>query len=290
MIKYFSLVIIFIGTLCFSQESYNLIKNGEKYGLELNGKKILAPIYDTVINHNFITATKDKHKFLFDKNGTILLNDIIAENYKNGVSQKINQSGKMLLIKGTKIISPNTIPKDKNETSEEMHGHLRETKIEKYFIKKNRVFYYSMQEPKPATISNGFDKDLLENTKEQIFLNNSKKLVIESYYNSGDIDFSEDSYYEPLKVSYIILKKSKKYGVWDFKEEKIILPFEYNKIISYQTYLLLEKNGLVTFYPNIGTEPKYKKLEPYIEYFARFETPDGKKGWVDRKGKEYFDQ
>lgn len=88
----------------------------------------------------------------------------------------------------------------------------------------------------------------------------------------------------------MILKEDKKYGVWSLLEEKYILSLEFDKIQNFTSYLSLEKNGLSTFYPNIGTEPKYQKLEPYIEYFARFETPNGKKGWVDRKGKEYFDQ
>ncbi|AZA47630.1 hypothetical protein EG346_05255 [Chryseobacterium carnipullorum] len=103
-------------------------------------------------------------------------------------------------------------------------------------------------------------------------------------------DYSDDELYAPLKYSYVIAEVENKYGVWDFKDKKAILPFEYDKIISYQKYLLLEKNGLVTFYPNVGTEPKYKNLESYIGAFTRFETPDGRKGWIDRKGKEYFDQ
>lgn len=290
MTKFFSLVATLIYLICYSQDNYKLFKNGEKYGLELNGKQILSPIYDSIINKDFIIAIKDKQKFMFDKDGKILLNIIVAENYENGISQKIDHSGKMIITKGIRIITPNEFPVDKNEKSEVLARKNTDYKIDKYQIKKSKVFYHSMEEPKPIIKTFGFKVDFPKNTKEQKFINNEKELEIESYYNSGDIEFSEEIYYEPLKISYIILKKNQKHGVWDFKEEKIILPFDYKKIVSHQNYLQLEKNGLSTFYPNIGTEPKYKKLEPYIGYFARFETVDGRKGWVDRKGKEYFDE
>ncbi|WP_163411524.1 hypothetical protein [Flavobacterium ajazii] len=57
--------------------------------------------------------------------------------------------------------------------------------------------------------------------------------------------------------------------------------------IDEQTYLI-EKAGLFTFYP-ITKEIKYKKLENFNENFARFELPNGQKGWLDLKGNEYLD-
>lgn len=51
---------------------------------------------------------------------------------------------------------------------------------------------------------------------------------------------------------------------------------------------LIEKGGLFTYYPIMKTI-KYKKLEPFQENFARFELPNGQKGWLDLKGNEYPD-
>jgi hypothetical protein len=51
---------------------------------------------------------------------------------------------------------------------------------------------------------------------------------------------------------------------------------------------LIEKEGLFTYYP-IMKEIKYKKLEDFKGNYARFELPNGQKGWLDFQGKEYLD-
>ena len=50
----------------------------------------------------------------------------------------------------------------------------------------------------------------------------------------------------------------------------------------------IEKNGLSAYYP-IVKEIKYKTLEEFQGNFARFELPNGQKGWLDLQGNEYFD-
>ena len=79
-------------------------------------------------------------------------------------------------------------------------------------------------------------------------------------------------------------------NVWDIEEKKTVIRFHYEKILSKGTYFLLEKKGLFTHYPNIGLIPKYKYLDDYVQHYGRFEYPDGRKGWVDRMGIEYFDE
>jgi len=125
---------------------------------------------------------------------------------------------------------------------------------------------------------------LPDGMKKVVFVNNSPlEMSAEDYwYYNG--------FYKPLKPSYVIAKKRRAFGVWDIEEKKQIIPFEYNKILPKRgTHLLLERGNLKTYYPFIGITPKYKYLGDYIEYYARFEYPDGKKGWVDRTGVEYFD-
>lgn len=67
------------------------------------------------------------------------------------------------------------------------------------------------------------------------------------------------------------------------------LPKNLNSIskISQDIYLI-EKNNLFTFYPLIK-EIKYKSLGKFQGNFARFELPNGKKGWLSSDGKEYLD-
>ncbi|WP_108869773.1 hypothetical protein [Aquimarina aquimarini] len=150
--------------------------------------------------------------------------------------------------------------KNKKEFNSEIFGYFLDDKIDSYdseYIKLPKKF------------------------KKVRFTNNSTKRM----------QFNDDLDWYPyaLKPSYIIAKKSTKYGVWDIEENKNILPFDYKKItVIDRSYFLLEKNGLYTF-SNLGLTPKYKVLDNYIVQFAYFEYPDGKTGWVDKYGQEYFD-
>ncbi|MEM6686847.1 MAG: hypothetical protein AAF617_13770 [Bacteroidota bacterium] len=40
-------------------------------------------------------------------------------------------------------------------------------------------------------------------------------------------------------------------------------------------------------YYGIHLKGRYKKLDQFHRFFAAFELPDGRKGWLDRNGKEY---
>ncbi|MBE8724517.1 hypothetical protein [Flavobacterium hungaricum] len=59
-------------------------------------------------------------------------------------------------------------------------------------------------------------------------------------------------------------------------------------VLDQQNYRI-EKNGLFTYYPMMK-EIKYKKLDNFKGNYARFELPNGQKGWLSLDGKEYLDQ
>lgn len=68
------------------------------------------------------------------------------------------------------------------------------------------------------------------------------------------------------------------------------LPKDLDKIIAVtQGVYKIQKDELTTYYP-ITKEIKYKKIEDFQENFARFELPNGKKGWLSKDGKEYLDE
>jgi hypothetical protein len=68
------------------------------------------------------------------------------------------------------------------------------------------------------------------------------------------------------------------------------LPKDLDKIIAVtQGVYKIQKDELITYYP-IQKEIKYKKIEDFQENFARFELPNGKKGWLSKDGKEYLDE
>lgn len=55
-----------------------------------------------------------------------------------------------------------------------------------------------------------------------------------------------------------------------------------------QDIYLIEKNGYYTYFP-IVREIKYNYLSKFEENFARFELPNGQKGWLDLDGNEFLD-
>lgn len=67
------------------------------------------------------------------------------------------------------------------------------------------------------------------------------------------------------------------------------LPKNLDSIVSLNQGLYkISKHNLFTYYPLVK-EIKYKKLEYFQGNFARFELPNGQKGWLSKEGKEYLD-
>jgi len=128
-----------------------------------------------------------------------------------------------------------------------------------------------------------FDKVyFLTETKELAFDGNSNHLAV--YELPGKF------YY------YLIVKKDNKYGLLEVEKNEnglnfiTHLPIKFDNIkpLGYYLPIMYEQNGLYGYYP-MNQEVRYKKLEPFDGFFAPFTLPNGKKGWIDLKGKEYLD-
>ncbi|UWX59664.1 hypothetical protein N0B40_14735 [Chryseobacterium oranimense] len=273
-------------------------EENSKYGLRINGKNVVPAIYDDV-STDFLVIAKKGNGFDLYNNKLILLDQNIKA-YEYFIPMDIFQ----IITKKNEIKTFNNkgqqIDTSKLKIESQKDLFIKNDRaLENYTITNNGVKYERKEYFGKENYPREFNYKIIKNGKDARFVNNKKSLEISSFYNpnitdyfekTSSPDYTEETLYTPLKHTYIILKINEKYGVWDFKEQKEIITFQYKRIIPYQNYLSLEKDELSTFYPNIGIEPKYKKLEPYTGAFARFETPDGKKGWVDRRGKEYFDQ
>jgi hypothetical protein len=123
-----------------------------------------------------------------------------------------------------------------------------------------------------------------------------------------DVSHIDTVLFPNLKSSYIVnsdsdmnslswllfFKKGEKTGILGvinvhekkFKFEKLSKLITYDKI-SITNGILLEKGSLMGYF-NI-TEVKYSSLEPFIYNLAHFTLPNGKVGYIDRKGNEYYD-
>jgi len=152
------------------------------------------------------------------------------------------------------------------------HYELRVKETTQNFeIMEDETFYdYDNQEP--AKVTTSIPKKIADSV---FFINGTSSYNFTSNYNYFGV-ISTD----PRRVMFI---KDGKYGIWGVNETAI-----YDKITVEAGLLKLELNGLVGFY-TIHKEPKYKTLGSFDNYLARFELPNGKKGYIDTKGNEYFD-
>lgn len=116
--------------------------------------------------------------------------------------------------------------------------------------------------------------------------------------------------YDDIKDNRMGLLYAKKGGKWGIINEKneVVLPFEYDNIISSTTFYadqggILVQNGLQGFVDVKGTiiiSPKYAEFnfwENAMEntFFPRYKlakvkTKEGKYGYVDLKGQEYWEE
>lgn len=267
--------------------SQTIINKDNKYGVSLDNKQIIPIDYDSIrIVNEFILSFKQNKTNVYNLKGEKLRDNIKSYNYfSKEIMQIVESSSKMVFIKPKNENISSTIIEgiNKNPLLSTPNDELGNNRITKYkIVSKKKVLKESIH----------YLKDSVRNSIKNI-LAPSNSTYVHLINNKDMIEFERGWYnlrYGAVNPDYIIVKSNDKFGIWDLEEEKYILPVEFDRIKSYESYIYIQQNGLVTFYPNIGKKPKYKKIEPYNGNFARFETSDGKKGWVDRKGKEYFDK
>jgi hypothetical protein len=151
------------------------------------------------------------------------------------------------------------------------------------------------------------------NISEQVFFENSSSPNYKLYHTQEveDIEYMSDDFIKIVMPSmgyfsnppFIVYTKLKsgKYNLtaldYILSEKPSAKMDSINKNLPknldtikkiYPDMYRIEKNGLSAYYP-IVKEIKYKTLEEFQGNFARFELPNGQKGWLDLQGNEYFD-
>ena len=288
MSEIFSIILIGFCSFITAQKFPEKFEQNGKFGIKYQGKIVLSAIYDEIYTSPVMVAKKGNERTIFDDKMRILFNnsEIKLLRYLDDFTkmQIITDKNELFSFDEDGIIT-NQLRINPNETIQEKQSECCYIYSHEYSISKNKILQEQRWSP--------FTFDYAKYGKKIRFLNNKKKLEIEylvSKRDSIDIVFDENIYFKPLDEYYIVSKVNGKYGVYDFRNEQIIIPYEYEKIIPYRNHLIIKQNDLFTFYPNKNLKPKYKKLKSFVGNFARFKLQDGKKGWVDRKGNEYFDE
>lgn len=85
---------------------------------------------------------------------------------------------------------------------------------------------------------------------------------------------------------YLIFEKNNKFGVID-KDNTFHYDAVHVSQTMFRTVLKVEKSGFFNYY-HLSPNVKYKRLDDFEFYLAYFELENGKKGYVDLNGNEYY--
>lgn len=106
------------------------------------------------------------------------------------------------------------------------------------------------------------------------------------------------SIYDEIQENYnglLFVRQGAKWGVLNNKG-KVTLPLEYDAIKATEAndfaYPVVEQQGKLGYLATDGSllvAPKYQAAEPFVADVARVTTPDGRSGYIDTRGREYFD-
>lgn len=91
------------------------------------------------------------------------------------------------------------------------------------------------------------------------------------------------------QAPYIITKHTNnQYSMFDVYNpaKKLLEAVEIIEVL--ETGIRFKENNLYGYY-RIHNKGRYQKLDEFQGFFAKFELPNGQKGWLDRNGKEYLD-
>lgn len=178
---------------------------------------------------------------------------------------------------------------------------------EKFILKTRNMDVFGLE-------TNETESDTLSLTnaigiKNFYFQNNNSKDTISSNREFYHFDNYKTRITEMVDFSYTVVYFQRENGTFgmsylgnffvnneDFKNN--IESTKFKNFEEYQNLQLIEfkypffkmkKNNLFKLFP-LHDDFRYKKLEDFQGNFARFELPNGQKGWLSKDGKEYLDE
>lgn len=177
------------------------------------------------------------------------------------------------------------------------------------FVFKARNFSWFDQEH-DRTVTDTVNLINTKRIKQFYFENNTSKDTVSNYKQFYSYDDFKPRITEVINFDYEIVHFLKEDGTYGmnylgkflknphFKEYIEYVDFEkFDKFqnlqfIEYKRFISLykmKKNNLYMLYP-LQKDFRYKKLADFQGNFARFELPNGQKGWLDINGNEYLDE
>lgn len=258
----------------------DFFNENSKYGLKSkSGNQILIPpVYDSIYYYE---------QFVAGKKGNLL-----QVHYKNGEPLNIPNIRAIILDKGNYgvLVNNKTYWLDNGaivdvlpiKPIEPICGSVPDVVHSIVKEKDNFKYYYVRNDGEG--VNDGGEVILCPSNalKEVAFLNQKTE------NKNGNYHYFSNS---PLSNCYIVetLKNNKSIAQITYgKIEYLLKPDKYTFTFIDKEHMQFEVRGMYGLYP-FDKKAKYNNLSGFEKGFARFELPNGQKGWVDLEGNEYLD-
>ena len=239
------------------------------------GQEQKDSLVNKTLNHALYFNTEKQHYYFVDDKDSIVYDNLKFAREIMKKYQVLDDQNKMFYIDESLVKSDNTHiiysicgnydTYTVNIEEDENYFVAAQTSIDKRYEDSTIVYKFTFDSIPKTLVDSAF------------FLN--KKM--EFTYDKGIYYFGRN---DKNRINYkrIIVKKEDKYGFWDNHEVT-----ELFDEITMSSYFKLKKIGLWG-YESI-TDIQYTVLEDFEYYLARFKYKDGRTGFIDKEGKEYFD-
>lgn len=245
---------------------YPLFSNGQRLDI-VDGEKIV--FYSYFGDYYIFENTKKNTFFITDENEKILIENLkYCESLSMDFIQALDKKNKIIYLdKGLKVVE---YPKP---LSLLVCGTVDYYDIK--LLKKDNQ--YLVETTTNRTFTGGKNTTEITATIEDKGFDNI-------YFINGEQSLSfDDNFSLP---TCLIFEKDNTFGI--IKKDNTLL---YDTVAVSETMfrrvLKVGKSGLYNYY-HISSEVRYKRLDDYVFNLAYFELENGKKGYVDLQGNEYY--
>lgn len=274
-------------------EQYYKVKEEkeEKWMYNYLGLRKLDNVYDSIFVNNFIVGIKDGKYDIYNQSFQKLpLENVRAFHLINTTTTE----GSSYIPHSAQIIHNNTLKKIYLSLKEEktnyfnailLHGLPMERTVQKIIKKNDSLYIVNIDEYNPNWILYEDKIPIIPKKIDSIyFLRNKTKTV---NYTAIPLRYGLDL----NEIVYVKTKHETHYLYHTSYLNESISPFIKTALEEVEVYadcIRFKENNLYGYY-GIHKKGRFTTLEAFRGFFARFELPNGQKGWLDRNGREYLD-
>ncbi|MGH1384806.1 hypothetical protein [Kordia sp.] len=250
----------------------------------------LGKVYDSIFVNNFIVGVKDGMYDIYNQAFQKLpLENVRAFHLENTSTTE----GSNYIPHTAQILHKNTLKKIYLSLKEEkknyfgailLHGLPMEGTVQKIIEKNDSLYIANIDEYNPDWVV--YEYKILITPKEIdsiYFVSNKTKTV---NYTAVPLRYGLDL----NEIVHVKTKQGIHYLYHTSYLNKQTSPFiktALNEVEAYADCIRFKENNLYGYY-GIHLKGRFKKLDAFQGFFAKFELPNGQKGWLDRNGKEYL--